>query len=79
MGQALRSQDFETLARTAHQIKGAAGGYGYPLITQAARELETSAKAREAVAVLQRQVEALRALCERALAASSRQGADGSA
>jgi PAS domain S-box-containing protein len=79
MGQALRSQDFETLARTAHQIKGAAGGYGYPLITQAARELETSVKAREAVAVLQRQVEALRALCERALAASSRRGADGGA
>jgi len=79
MGQALRSQDFETLARTAHQLKGAAGGYGYPLITQAARELETSVKAREAVAALQRQVEALRALCEQAQAASSRRGADGGA
>ncbi len=71
MGQALMAQDFETLARTAHQLKGAAGGYGYPLITQAARELETGAKAREAVAVLREQVEALRLLCERARAGAS--------
>jgi CheY-like chemotaxis protein/HPt (histidine-containing phosphotransfer) domain-containing protein len=34
------------LMRLAHQLKGAAGGYGYPSITAAARQLEHSARDR---------------------------------
>ena len=33
------------LARLAHQLKGAAGGYGYPSISSAARDVEQHAKA----------------------------------
>ncbi|WP_373060709.1 ATP-binding protein [Gemmatimonas sp.] len=35
------------LARLAHQLKGAAGGYGYPSISNAARLVEQHARARE--------------------------------
>ncbi len=34
------------LARLAHQLKGAAGGYGYPSISEAARHVEQYARAR---------------------------------
>jgi HPt (histidine-containing phosphotransfer) domain-containing protein len=34
--------DAEGLKRIAHQIKGAAGGYGYPSISRAAQRLEAS-------------------------------------
>jgi len=34
------------LARLAHQLKGAAGGYGYPSISEAARPVERYARAR---------------------------------
>ncbi|WP_053333676.1 ATP-binding protein [Gemmatimonas phototrophica] len=34
--------DAEGAARLTHQLKGAAGGYGYPIISELARQLETS-------------------------------------
>ncbi len=37
------------LARLAHQLKGAAGGYGYPSISDAARHVEQYARARVTV------------------------------
>jgi PAS domain S-box-containing protein len=39
------SEDAAGLARVAHQIKGAAGGYGFPTITRLAAELEAPLKA----------------------------------
>ena len=36
----------EELQRLAHMLKGAAGSYGYPSLTQACRVLEDAAKAR---------------------------------
>jgi signal transduction histidine kinase/CheY-like chemotaxis protein len=42
---ALDQPDLVALARLSHQIKGAAGGYGYPGLTDAAGRLETEAKA----------------------------------
>ena len=41
---ALGGRDFETLQRLAHQPKGAAGGYGFPTITEAPKDLERTAK-----------------------------------
>jgi CheY-like chemotaxis protein len=41
---ALDENDRETIRRVAHQLKGAAGGYGYPSITLAAARLEQSAR-----------------------------------
>ena len=41
----LAEQTLEDLARLAHQLKGAAGGYGFPQISDAASRLESSVKA----------------------------------
>ncbi len=39
-----RSRDWQQLARTAHQIKGAAGSYGFNVVTPYAARLENAAK-----------------------------------
>lgn len=44
--QAFNTGGLLELARLAHQIKGAAGGYGYPSISEAARHVEQYARAR---------------------------------
>ena len=44
MDEALRHNDYEQLRRLAHQLKGAAGGYGYPSLTDVARTLEVAAE-----------------------------------
>ena len=44
--QAYRDGALHDLARFAHQLKGAAGGYGYPSISLAARDVEAHSKAR---------------------------------
>ena len=44
MEDALRAADFEALRGAAHQLKGSGGGYGYPVLTQCAAELERNAK-----------------------------------
>ena len=65
---ALAASDMELLTRFAHQLKGAAGGYGYSIITDAAKDVEQSAKARGERDVLRKQVDALVDLCRRAAA-----------
>lgn len=45
METALRQSDWDALRVSAHQLKGAGGGYGYPLLTERAAELEIMAKA----------------------------------
>ncbi|MCE9598966.1 MAG: Hpt domain-containing protein [Spirochaetia bacterium] len=37
--------EFEPIARTAHNIKGSGGGYGFMKITEIGAQLETAAKA----------------------------------
>ena len=66
---ALSASDLGTLARLSHQLKGSAGGHGYPTITEAASDVERSAKAQAALDVLRKQVNALVDLCLRAGAA----------
>ncbi|NLX97065.1 MAG: Hpt domain-containing protein [Rhodopirellula sp.] len=44
MEAALRSESAEDLRRLAHQLTGAAGSYGYPLLSMAARTLEEDAR-----------------------------------
>lgn len=39
-----RSRDWQQLTRTAHQLKGAAGSYGFHAVTPCALRLETAAK-----------------------------------
>lgn len=67
---AIQSADVATLSRIAHQLKGAAGGYGYPSITIAAARLESSAKAQSNIETLAVQVGEIADLCARAAISS---------
>ena len=44
---ALAEQDFAALRSYAHQLKGSGGGYGYPMLTTSAAQLEQQAVAAE--------------------------------
>ena len=61
---AASDSDWTTLRMLAHQLKGSAGGYGYPVITETAGELEQSALAGE-IEAAQREVEELKGLISR--------------
>jgi signal transduction histidine kinase/DNA-binding response OmpR family regulator len=65
MEQALGHQDLESLAMLAHQMRGAASGYGFPAITEAAAALESAAKTHGQV---ERRLADLALLCRRARA-----------
>lgn len=41
--ESLAAADYEQLRRAAHQLKGSAGGYGYPVLTQVAGRIEKCA------------------------------------
>ncbi len=64
--QACAEEDLDMLTRLTHQIKGSTGGYGFPTISEAAREVEALAKVGKAVPQLTASVEALTNLCRRA-------------
>lgn len=68
----LQQGDLDTLTRLAHQLKGSAGGYGFPMITEAARHLEQCAKATSDLASLETQIRELTDLCKRATATAPR-------
>ncbi len=44
MERAISTNDFEALRVAAHQLKGSGGGYGYPIVTERAAELEKLAR-----------------------------------
>ena len=44
MQDAIEKSDFEALRGAAHQLKGSGGGYGYPILTELAAELERFAQ-----------------------------------
>lgn len=66
-----RSQKFDELRRTAHQLKGASGGYGFPQLGDAAGKLEhllnelSENGGDNPVADLRAQFEALVNMCSR--------------
>ena len=68
MEKALAEKDFATLKMLAHQLKGAAGGYGFPTITDAARELELTSHAADDIEKMTAEVNELVDLCGRARA-----------
>jgi len=65
---ASQAEDVETLRRLAHQLKGAAGGYGFPRLTEVAGVVETAIAEGRAIGLVQGHVEELAALCRRARA-----------
>jgi HPt (histidine-containing phosphotransfer) domain-containing protein len=66
--------DLAAVATAAHQLKGAAGGYGYPTLTDAARSLELSARAASDLAGIRDRIDALAAMCDGIQAGLRRQG-----
>ncbi len=56
----------ENLARLAHQLKGAGGGYGYPALSDAAAQLERAVKECQPLDAVRQQLESLIDLCQRA-------------
>jgi len=67
---AAREEDLKSLASFAHQLKGAAGGYGYAPITDTARNLEHRAKEERELNEISETVKELKHLCMRAKAGS---------
>jgi CheY-like chemotaxis protein len=65
---ASQASDVETLGRMAHQLKGAAGGYGFPRITEAAAAVEQGVREGLDPSSLHSRAEALARLCRRARA-----------
>jgi HPt (histidine-containing phosphotransfer) domain-containing protein len=67
-------RELDKVGRLAHQLKGAGGGYGFPVISDAAATLEQSIKGLNSaptdtvLASVKEQVDALVDLCRRASA-----------
>jgi signal transduction histidine kinase/CheY-like chemotaxis protein len=66
---AFRASDVDTLTRLAHQLKGSAGAYGFPLITEAAAAVESAVVSGLDAHAIQVRAEELANLCRRARAA----------
>ncbi|MEM1355509.1 MAG: Hpt domain-containing protein [Planctomycetota bacterium] len=70
IAQSARIADYEKLRTVAHQLKGAAAGYGYEPIGDAARELELTLKLGTPPfdeQTIQQQTDELLNICRRAL------------
>ena len=64
MKEALATSDFDALRVAAHQLKGSGGGYGYPVLTERAAELEQHARA-SLIEECSQEFEELKQLCAR--------------
>ena len=62
----LESGDWEELGRAAHQLKGAAGSYGFDAISPAAGQVEQAIRDGEPEEDIRRTVDSLVGLCRRA-------------
>ncbi|MCE5302475.1 MAG: Hpt domain-containing protein [Planctomycetaceae bacterium] len=63
LSECLKSADWERLRRTAHQLKGAAGSYGFDVISPAAGRVEASVRDGEPEERIRATVDELIALC----------------
>jgi HPt (histidine-containing phosphotransfer) domain-containing protein len=64
----LSDNQFEELAKLAHQLAGAGGSYGFPTISDAARRVEYSANEDKALDEIRTAVADLSKLCRQAAA-----------
>lgn len=64
----LESEDWDSLRRSAHQLKGAAGSYGFETISPSAANLEDAIRDGNTEEVVRRAVQSLVDLCQRATA-----------
>jgi HPt (histidine-containing phosphotransfer) domain-containing protein len=69
MANAWQEADHEALRGLAHQLKGAAGGYGFPTLTKAAAAVEASLLAKQAeLSQVGERVDELIVMCRKAAA-----------
>jgi CheY-like chemotaxis protein len=66
MRQAYENCRWEELQRLGHRLKGAGGSYGYPLLTDAGRQLEEAVKAQDFVAASMA-IERIAGMCQAAV------------
>ena len=66
--QAMQQTDLAALAKVSHQLKGAAGGYGFMPITDAAAQVEKLAKVEKDLEEIEDSIAQLLTLCRRATA-----------
>ena len=71
MQAAVDSADPTTLARLAHQLKGAGGSYGFPCLTDVAAQLEQLARGKLENASVDATLDELARLCQRLQAVPS--------
>ncbi len=64
-----RRGDLAEVGRLSHQLRGSAGSYGFPSVTEAAATVEWAATTRVGPETLRRHTDALVTLCGRATAA----------
>ena len=67
---AIDDADLAALASIAHQLKGSAGGYGFPSITAAAGVVELGARGAAEMKAIEEQARSLIELCGRARASA---------
>jgi len=65
---ACAAEDLQHLTRLAHQLKGSAGGHGFPALAEAAAKLEQEANGTASLAKLSQAVNQIAELCSRARA-----------
>ena len=65
LNEAVGSQDRESLRRLGHNIAGSAGGYGFPMISKAAKVVENLVKSESELTLIATEVDSLVALCRR--------------
>jgi len=70
MEDAIRAADFDALRVAAHQLKGSGGGYGYPILTERAAELERHAR-NQALDPCLKAIDELKTICERVVVDSA--------
>jgi HPt (histidine-containing phosphotransfer) domain-containing protein len=63
--QALAAENLDGLRRTAHQMKGAAGSYGFDCLTTAAGSLEAAIKEKQTLDQIEQSLDELTRLCRR--------------
>jgi HPt (histidine-containing phosphotransfer) domain-containing protein len=67
LSEAFERGDPQTLRTLAHQLKGACGGYGFPVLSEAAAALEGELKRADYdLGVVRRELDELIALCNKA-------------
>jgi len=68
--QSLQANDLPQLKTLAHQLKGAAGGYGFPSLTEAARKVEQAVASNADAKTISANVRGLADLCQQIKAAA---------